>query len=400
MRESEIRELGFGPERLSLLTAKLQKWLDRGTIPGAVVAVGRRGKLAMLSAVGFRDREERAEMAPNTIFRVASLTKPITSLAAMVLVEEGRLRLWDPVSLYLPALAGLKVGVEHDAGKFELVPAWREPVVLDLLRHTSGFTHDLYGSRRVKLMYREAGLRSATNAADFISRLAKLPLQAQPGTEWSYSFSIDILGHIIEQITGLSLDKFVASTITEPLGMKDTGFVVPPADLGRLAQPQTDPKTGQRPQMIDPSVAPGRFSGGFGMVSTCADYASFCQFWLNNGALNGKRLISRKTVELMTADHLPPEVRIDADVLAQFGLVAPGPTFGYGFGLGFAVRTHTGRSPLHGSIGDYWWMGDSGCAFMIDPAEQLYAILLAQAPERLSANLVLLRGAVYQALVD
>ena len=158
MRESEIRELGFGPERLSLLTAKLQKWVDRGTIPGAVVAVGRRNKLAMLSAVGFRDREERAEMAPNTIFRIASLTKPIISLAAMVLVEEGRLRLWDPVSLYLPALAGLKVGVEHDAAKFELVPAWREPVVLDLLRHTSGFTYDYYGSRRVKLMYREAGL--------------------------------------------------------------------------------------------------------------------------------------------------------------------------------------------------------------------------------------------------
>jgi CubicO group peptidase (beta-lactamase class C family) len=274
---------------------------------------------------------------------------------------------------------------------------------LDLMRHTSGFTYGFLGNSAVKRAYDSSNIANNPDisGSEFITRLAALPLQFQPGTAWGYGVSTEVLGHIVEAIADMPLDEFIATRITEPLQMPDTAFWVEESKQQRLAEPQVDAASGKRPPMREVGKRPARFNGGGGMVSTAADYARFCQFWLNGGELDGNRLISRKTVELMTSDHLPPDIGFDPETAAFFDSSLPSPAFGYGFGLGFAVRTHPGRNPAHGSVGEFYWLGATGPNFWIDPREKLSAVLMVQVPfELMPYFFYLTRALVYQAVSD
>ncbi|MBE0623892.1 MAG: beta-lactamase family protein [Burkholderiales bacterium] len=401
------------PETTGVASARLARIKDlfdadvsAGTIPGAVALVAHHGELAYLEAFGFRDREKQLPMATDCIFRIASMTKPMVSVAIMMLAEEGRLRLVNPVSTYLPELKDLQVGVEviGALGKAELKlePARREMSVQDLLRHTSGLTYGQFGDTLVKRAYREANVfdPNQTNA-EFISKLSRLPLQNQPGDVWDYSMSTDVLGRVVEVISGMELDAFIEARITRPLGMKDTGFMVAKENAGRVAEPQIDPATGKRPPMPrDLTRRPAFLSGGGGMVSTAPDYLRLAQLLLNGGELEGARILSRKSVELMTCDHLPPGVGFSADTRPRFEESSPMPEFGQGFGLGFCVRKEQGRNPVPGSVGDFYWSGVHGSYFWVDPQEQLICVLMLYAPELRRHYRAMMRQLVYQALED
>jgi CubicO group peptidase (beta-lactamase class C family) len=330
-------------------------------IPGAVILIARDGKVAFFDAFGFQDREKRIPMKADSIFRIASMTKPITSIALMMLVEEGKIQIDDLLALYLPEFKDLKVGVEQvvpETGKrsLSLEPPRRGPTIQDLLRHTSGFTYDVFGDSLVKTAYQAANLRDSNQTlAEFTSRLAKLPLAYHPGTTWEYSFSTDVLGRVIEVVSGVPFDEFVSDRVLRALKMTSTGFFVPESDAGRLAEPQLDSTTGRRPALLDVTRKPSFPSGGGGMVSTAADYARFSQMLLNGGELDGARLLSPHTISLMTADHLPPGTPIGLG--GQFGSLKPDLEDGQGFGLGFAVRVAPGHNPYPGSVGEFYWVG-------------------------------------------
>lgn len=362
--------VGLSTRHLSRLTDVLRGAIDRGIIPGAVALIARHGKIAHLQALGLRDPAGASPMQDDTIFRIYSMTKPIVSVAVMMLVEEGRLMLSDPLPKHLPAFADPKVAVERD-GKVEIEPAARDITIQDLLRHTSGLTYEFRGTAPVQKMYMDAKVfrRNQTNA-DQVATLATLPLMHQPGARWEYSRSTDVLGRLVEVVSGLTLGEFLHQRIIAPLGMVDTAFQVPEQKHGRLAEAfARDPETGAAVQLIEVGEKPMFESGGGGMVSTAVDYARFCQMLLSGGTLDGVRLIGRKTVELMTADHLGP-------VTGSPDLLLPG----YGFGLGFAVRRHAGMAQIPGSVGEYYWGGLAGTTFWIDPKEQLFAIGMIQGP--------------------
>lgn len=401
--------VGLSSERLQRLTHAFQADVDKGLIPGAVVLVARKGKVAYAKAFGFQDREKQVPMKLDAIFRVASMTKPFTSVAAMMLVEEGRLQLLDPVSVYLPEFKGLQVGVEkinQGTGQPELTlePARREMTVQDLMRHTSGLTYGIFGKSLVKQAYNNANLFDPSQtSADLITKLAKLPLAAQPGTTWDYSMSTDVLGRIVEVVSGQRLDQFIAERISKPLALTDTGFSVGGDKAARIAEPQADPTTGKRPPMPDMTRQPNWMSGGGGMVSTAADYAEFAQMLLNRGEWNGKHLLAAKTVTFMTSDHLPPGIAFSQVTLLGFHpqATAPTPEDGQSFGLGFAVRTHAGRNPLPGSVGEFYWTGLYGTAFWVDPEEKLIVVLMMQLPPPQAPHYrSLLRNLIYQALIE
>jgi CubicO group peptidase (beta-lactamase class C family) len=398
-------EVGFSTERLKRLSDAFQSDVDKGLIPGAVVLIARQGKIALFEAFGFEDREKRIPMRPDSIFRIASMTKSITSVALMMLVEEGKIQIDDPLSLYLPEFKELKVGVEKvaaETGKSELVlePTTREPTVQDLLRHTSGFTYDVFGDTLVKRAYQAANIRSGDQTlAEFTSRLSKMPLAYQPGTTWEYSVSTDVLGRVIEVVSGVPFDQFVSDRILKPLKMTSSGFYVAEPEAGRIAEPQIDPSTGKRPVMLDVTKNPSFPSGGGGMVSTAADYVRLSQMLLDGGELDGIRFLSPRTVALMTADHLPPGTPIGLG--GQFGALKPDLEDGQGFGLGFAVRVAPGHNPYPGSVGEFYWVGAYGTAFWVDPKERLIAVLMAQlAPTQTRHYRSLIRNLVYQALVS
>ncbi len=389
-------EVSLDPARLARIPAWLREEVAAGRLPGGVVAIGRKGKLAFLEAVGFRDREANAALAPDAVFRIASMTKPIVSLGLMLLAEEGRVQIGHPVSRYLPEFAEQKVGAEGER-------VGRPATVQDLLRHTSGLAYG-EGEDPVARAYQAARLRDpAIDAAEFTPRLAALPLLHQPGTTWEYSFSTDVVGRIVEVVSGEDLNTFVTRRITGPLGMADSAFFLGEAARGRIAEPQADPATGptpgQRPTLRDPLVRPARFSGGGGMVSTAADYARFCQMLLDMGRTEETRLASRSTIALMRANHLPPGTRYGAGTPARFGALAPTPAMGQGFGLGFCVRTEAGRNPLPGSVGDHYWGGAYGTFFWVDPVEEMYAVLMMQAPTQRQQARHVMRHLTYQALV-
>jgi CubicO group peptidase (beta-lactamase class C family) len=397
---------GVEINRLTRIDDMFAADVGKSAIPGAVALIARHGRLAYLESFGFRDREKQLPMATDSIFRIASMTKPMVSMAIMMLAEEGKLRLVNPVSTYLPQLKDLRVGVEvaGAAGKPELrlAPARREMTLQDLLRHTSGLTYGQFGDSLVKQAYREANVfdPNQTNA-EFISKLAKLPLQNQPGEVWDYSMSTDVLGRLVEVISGMDLDRFIEARITGPLGMKDTGFMVAKEKADRIAEPQIDPRTGKRPAMPrDLTVRPRFLSGGGGMVSTAPDYLRLAQMLLNGGELDGARILSRKTIALMTSDHLPPDVAFSASTRSQFEESSPTPEFGQGFGLGFCVRKEPGRNPVPGSVGDFYWSGVHGTYFWVDPREQLIGVLMLCAPELRRHYRALMRQLVYQALDD
>jgi CubicO group peptidase (beta-lactamase class C family) len=394
------------PERLARIKDVFETDVGNGVIPGAVALIARQGKVAYLEAFGFRDREKQLPMAKDSIFRIASMTKPMVSMAILMLAEEGRIRLVNPISAYLPELSDLQVGVEVSGagGKPELrlEPARREMTVQDLLRHTSGLTYGQFGDSLVKQAYRAANLFDPNQStAEFIGKLARLPLQNQPGEVWDYSMSTDVLGRVVEVISDTDLAQFIAARITGPLAMNDTGFAVAKDEAERVAEPQIDPRTGKRPAMVrDLTLQPRFLSGGGGMVSTAPDYFRLAQMLLNGGELEGVRILSRKTVALMASDHLPPGVAFSANTRAQFEESSPSPEFGQGFGLGFCVRKEPGRNPVPGSVGDFYWSGVHGTYFWVDPQEQLVGVLMLCAPELRRHYRALMRQLAYQALDD
>jgi len=398
-------DVGLSSERLRRITDVFKADVDKGLIPGAVVFVARHGKIALHEAVGLRDRETGAPMAKDTIFRIASMTKPFTSVSIMMLAEEGKLLISDPVSRYLPEFANLKVGIDTDSAPVTLAsttaePLQREMTVHDLLRHTSGLTYAWLTGAGLKRAYEDAKVADIgqTNE-EMVAKLAKLPLAYQPGSTWQYSLSTDVLGRVVEVVSGMTLDAFFAERICKPLGLADTSFDA--VDPARAAEPQIDPGLGKRPPMLREATAkPTWLSGGSGLVSTAADYARFTHMLLNRGELNGVRLLSPAAVALMASDHLPPGIAYGPQMRAMFGALAPVPENGIGFGLGFAVRNMVGRNPLPGSVGDYSWSGVSGTYFWIDPQQQLVAILMMQAPIQRLHYRYLMRTMVYQAIVD
>jgi Beta-lactamase class C and other penicillin binding proteins len=383
--------VGLSGERLGQLSAALKNDIEKGLIPGATLLVARHGKIAWFEAMGTRDPASRAPMTKDAIFRIYSMSKPVTSLAVMMLVEDGKIALSDPVSKYIPQLGGLKVGVEKPGASgptLELEPVRREMTIQDLLRHTSGLTYGIFGTGLVKKAYLDAKVwEDYPSNPEFVDRLAKLPLLHQPGATWEYSHSTDVLGRVIEVVSGRTLGEFFTVRILGPLGMRDTGFyVADPAKHARIVEPfANDRSIGLGAELNDPRVVQKWESGGGGLVSTTMDYARFTQMLLNGGSLNGKRLVSPKTVAYMTADHLGAGV-------------ASGPGPGYGFGLGFAVRKDAGMAPLPGTVGEYYWGGAAGTYFWIDPKEELVVVYMMQSPKQRVAARNLLRNMVYGAL--
>jgi CubicO group peptidase (beta-lactamase class C family) len=383
-------DIGLSSAALARLGAVMRDEVQRGRVPGAVALVARRGRLAYFENFGQRDPAAGAPMTKDSIFRIYSMTKPIVSVAAMMLWEQGRCLLSDPVGKYLPDLAEPKVGVMRGS-EIDLVAADRPITIQDLLRHTSGLTYEFRGNAPIHKMYTAARIYSRDQSnADQVATLSKLPLLNQPGTKWEYSRSTDVLGRLVEVLSEQTLGQYLQRHILAPLGMVDTAFHVPVHQHERLAESfAKDPETGAGVQLLKVHDAPKFESGGGGLVSTAGDYARFLQMLLNGGRLDGVRYLSRKTIELMTADHLGP-------ITGAPDLLLPG----YGFGLGFAVRLQPGISHVPGSVGQYFWGGLAGTTFWVDPKEQLFAIMMIQAPGQRDYYRTLFRDLVYAAFDD
>jgi CubicO group peptidase (beta-lactamase class C family) len=391
-------EVGLSSPRLARVTEVVKGEIGKGRYPGAVALVARRGKVAYFEAMGQRDPQSGAPMTKDAIFRLYSMTKPFTSVAAMMLVEDGRIVLNDPVSKYLPKLANLQVSVprfDPDSGKavYALVPVDREMTVQDLLRHTSGIVYGSTPHARVKELYAKEGVDwKDVTPAEQIDRLARVPLAHQPGTVWEYSLSTDVLGRVVEVVSGKTLGQFLAERVFVPLKMTDTAFLVPNGKAARLAQPfAKDPATGNPVALLDVTVPQKNDAGGAGSAGTAIDYARFSQMLLAGGQLDGVRLLGRATVAHMSADHLG-DMRVAIPTLAR----------GYGFGLGFAVRKETGLNPMTGSAGEYRWGGAAGTAFWIDPKEQMVVVWMTQGQPgpRRGEDRDLFRQLVQAAIVD
>ena len=358
-------DVGLSSSQLARIEAVTQKHIEAGLVPGAVMLVARRGKIAWSRTMGFRDRAAKDPMRPDSIFRIYSMTKPIVSVAAMMLVEEGRMQISDPVAKYLPEMAKMKVGVEKtEDGRLELVDPAREMTVQDLLRHTSGLIYGTRGKSLVNAAYIEAkiGNRDVSNQ-EFVSKLSQLPLRFSSGERWEYGVSTDVLGRVVEVVSGKTLGEFLNERILTPLGMADTGFFVPAGKLGRAAQPWQIPEAPPMTPRFDVAQKPAFESGGGGLTSTMDDYLRFAIMLADGGEFAGKRLLGSKTLDFMTTDHVGAR---------------PGRPPGLGFGLGFEVRTSVGDSALPGSLGEYGWAGNAGTLFWIDPKEQLIAIYMVQ----------------------
>lgn len=393
-----------GPSRSTINPAPLDAFMQRveadvraGKVPGAVLVVARDGQVLYRKAVGRQDPKADAPMAVDSLFRVYSMTKPIVSVAALTLIEDGRMGLADPVSLYLPELKGLKVGVEKPGadGKptLELTPSRRDITVHDLFRHMSGLTYGVFGKSLVKDEYLKAGVRPGDPVSDYdnaelVRRVGRLPLAAQPGSTWDYSISTDVLGALVEKVSGQTLDVYLQRRIFEPLKMNDTAFWVRPDKQPRIAEAfEKDPDSGQNVRLLEVRRAPRLLAGGAGLVSSAPDYARFALMLANGGALDGARILSRKSVEWMTSDHTDG---------VRGAAYAPGP--GYGFGLGVAVRLDNGQSTQPGSKGDFHWGGYAGTFWWHDPVEKLVAVWMIQGPGKSRYYRPLMRSAVYSSL--
>lgn len=396
---------GLSPTRLARIRDVIQSEINADRMPGAVVLVARKGAIVHSDIVGFQDKDAGKPLKRDTIFRAYSMTKPIVSVMTMMLVEEGRLQLTDPVSKFLPAMAKMEVMTNPAEANSARVPASRPITVHDLLRHTSGLTYaEFTRSAAVKAAYQEAGLFSTEVPSKWITltpqqqieAFSKAPLLSQPGSTWEYSLSTDLLGRVLEAVSNKPLSVLLDERLIQPLGMKDTSFVVPASKVARLAEPlKIDPTTGGPMMvMLDVTRATGNDSGGAGMSTTADDYLRFCQMLLNGGTLDGKRYLSRTTVALMTSDHLGPKVATPV----QPGEVLMGVQ-GYTFGLGFMVRQGPGIAGVHGSEGDFAWGGLGGTFFWVDPKEQLIGIMMAQTPGAVRQQYRrMIKTLVYQAL--
>ena len=403
-------EVGLSSQRLAKIAEVFNQEIKDQKIPGAVIMIARKGKVAYHEAFGAQDKSAERTMAKDSIFRIYSMTKALASVGAMILVEDGNVQLTDPVAKFLPEFKNVQVSTPRSDGMgqltYGLVPADRQPTIQDLLRHTAGLAYgEITGNARVKAAYTNAGL--FTPGADYFSieltpdeftaKIAETPLAYQPGTTWEYSLAVDVLGRVVEKASGKRLSEFLDERLFKPLKMTDTGFSVPADRMARLSQPfAVDPASGAPNKLIDVSQPPKNDSGGAGAVSTAADYLRFSQMLLNGGELDGARILSRTTVALMASDHLPPAIR---------QTVQPGEQLlgvqGYSFGLGFAVRKEQGVSGVHGSPGEFTWAGYAGTYFWIDPKEQLVGVLMTQAPGPSRPYYRrMLRALTYQAIVD
>lgn len=387
--EGRPAQLGLSPVRLQRASDAFKREVDKGTVPGVTLLVARKGQIGWFDAIGRQSPGSQAPMTKDSIFRIFSMTKPIVSLGIMMLVEDGELLLSDPVAKYIPEFADQKVGVET-GGQLELVPVAQPMTIQDLLRHTSGLAYEHTGTGPVHQLYQQSRVRSRKiSNAEHAAIVAGLPLICQPGAEFNYSRSTDILGRIIEVVSGKTLGSFLTERILAPLGMAETGFSTEQHNAGRLAEPfAQDPWTGEAVQLFNMIERPTMESGGGGLVSTTMDYARFCQMLLNGGTLDGVRLIGRKSLELMASDHLGPQVKIQGTLLSP----------GHGFGLGFAVRTEAGLAPFPGSVGSFFWSGIAGTFFWIDPKEELTCIFMAQGPGQRDHLRTLVRDVVYAAV--
>jgi CubicO group peptidase (beta-lactamase class C family) len=386
---AKAESIGLSHRALQRMSDVFRREIDKGTMPGVTVMVARRGQVGWFDALGRQSPTGPAPMAQNTVFRIFSMTKPVVSVGIMMLLEEGHFLLEEPIAKFIPEFASQRVGVESN-GKLELVPLQRPITIHDLLRHTSGITYEHTGNGLVQQLYQQSRLRSRKiSNAEHATLVASLPLIGQPGAEWNYSRSTDILGRLIEVVSGKTLGEFLDQRIFAPLQMTETGFHTGHDNAARLAEPfATDPWNGEAVQLFNMLEKPVMESGGGGLVSTTMDYARFCQMLLNGGTLDGVRIIARKTLELMASNHL------DASVKIQGTLTQPG----HGFGLGFGVRTQPGIAPFMGSVGQFFWSGIGGTFFWIDPSEQLFAIFMSQAPGQRVHTRTLVRNLVYAAL--
>ena len=393
-------EAGLSAAGLSMLSAVMQREVETRHVPGVSMMIARGGKVGYRRDFGAL-RPSGPALRGDAIFRIYSMTKPIVSIALMMLVEEGKLFIADPIGKFVPELANVKVGVENN-GKLELVAAKRAITIQDLLRHTSGLTYAFTGNSAVQRRYGEAQLFAGdpANAKDFLTRdlsnaefvveLAKLPLIAQPGESWDYSHSTDVIGRVVEVVSGQSLGAFLSERILQPLGMSDTAFFVPAEKYERLAEPfPADPDGGLPVQLVEIRTAPRFESGGGGLFSTMDDYARFAQMLYLRGTLGSTRIIGRKTLEFMTSNHLAENVRVGTPSLLQPG---------HGFGLGLAVRREAGMAPTTGTPGEFFWGGVAGTYFWVAPKEELIALMMVQAPRQRDHFRQLFRNLVYAAL--
>jgi CubicO group peptidase (beta-lactamase class C family) len=398
-------------QKLERISMALKQEIDEGKLPGVVVMVARKGKLVYTDAIGFQDKGSSKPMALDSLFRIYSMTKPLVAVGAMMLVEEGKIELTDSVSKFLPAFKGQQVSVARADGEFAkisytMVPADRETTIQDLFRHTAGLAYgEITLNTQVKEAYTNAGLYNrdrdydarALTPAEFVERIAKAPLAHQPGTVWEYSLAIDVLGRVIEVASGKRLADYLDERLFKPLRMPDTSFWVSSDKVGRLAQAlPVDPASGLPNKLIDVSSPPGNDSGGAGAISTAADYLRFAQMLANGGQLDGVRVLSRTSVQLMTSDHLGARI---AAPLTPGELILGTP--GYTMGLMFAVRNGNGIAGVPGSAGEFMWAGYAGTYFWVDTKEELAVVFMTQAPSPVRAYYRrLMKQLVAQGIVD
>lgn len=372
-------EVGLSSERLNRIHTAMQRYVDKGLVPGVVSLVARKGKVVYLDAVGQRDVQSKAPMTTDTIFRIASMTKPIASVALMMLYEEGHFLLNDPIAKFLPEFANLKVAQvasneERVGAPYKLVPAARPITFKHVLTHTAGFANTYRGITQPELAKLREGRKPTDTIGDMVKRLAALPLNFHPGDAWEYGSATDVVGRLVEVISGMTLDEFQQKRIFAPLKMKDTHFYLPQTKLNRFAAVyQPDAQNGNKIKLMEAPTAESRyvkephvyFSGAGGLVSTVADYVRFHQMMLNGGELDGARILGRKTVELMTVNHI-----------GDLPVWLSGP--GYGFGLGYSVVKDLGQAGISGSVGQYGWGGAFCTYFWVDPKEEMIGIMMTQ----------------------
>ena len=397
------RGAGLAPERLARIDPWMRRQVESGRLAGLSVLVWRRGALAYQAAHGFADVEAGTTFADDTIVRIYSMTKPLTSVAIMMLYEEGHFQLDDPITRFLPCFSDMRVFTGGSRVLYGSEPAQRDITFRDLLTHTSGLTYGFMDATPVDALYRERGVDFQTTdatLAEVVERAASLPLLAHPGTAWNYSIATDVLGHLVAVISGMDFSDFLRTRVLLPLGMTDTDFRVPEDKVGRFAALYARGPEG-RPVLMRPSgrdryFAPSLASGGGGLAGTAGDYLRFCRFMLNKGELDGVRLLGRKTVELMTSNHLRGDM---ADMgQARF---SESTYVGIGFGLGFSVMLDPAKAQILGSPGEYAWGGAASTAFWCDPREETAVVLLTQLMPSSSWPIRReLRVLTYQAMVD
>jgi len=400
-------DVGLSSLRLARIGDHMKRYIDAGKIAGTLTLVARRGQVAYLEPQGHLEIERRRPVTADAVWRIYSMTKPITSVGLMMLYEEGRFQLDDPVHRFIPSWQNLRVFVGGNYPTFKTAPVERPMTIRDLLSHTSGLTYGFMERTNVDAAYRKLDVadqtRSGYTLQDMVDTLAELPLEFSPGTRWNYSVATDVIGHLIEVISGQRLDAYLRARILEPLGMRDTGFVLEDEQAARFAANYERQGDGSLKMIDNPEQSSYRkrsfFSGGGGLLSTAPDYFRFTSMLQNMGELDGVRLLGRKTVELMTMNHLPGGQ--DLTDLAQAGMFTETAYAGVGFGLGFSVQQSPARAQILGSAGEFAWGGAASTAFWIDPAEDLIVIFMTQLMPSSSYPLRReLRVLTYASLVD